>query len=159
VQYLVENSPVGNRTSGYGHGVELALDWVPVGPLRLQGTLTLFESRTEANYAAGEFEIDRDSGTPRAQWNLRALWTPGRATDVTLDLRQVGRTSPAIGIDVGGYTELDARFAWRPRANIELALHGRNLLHRRHQEYASEMLDVALTCVERSVLGQVTLKF
>ena len=159
VQYLVENSPVGNRTNGYGQGVELAIDWVPIGPLRLQGALTAFKSLTEANYAAGEFETDRDSGTPRVQWSLTALWNAGRNTDLTLGLRQVDKTSPAIGIEVGGYTELDARLAWRPRPNLELALHGRNLLHDRHQEYASELLDVALTSVERSVFGQVTLKF
>ena len=91
VQYLVENSPVGNRTDGYGQGVELAIDWMPVGPLRLQGALTVFKSLTEANYAAGEFETDRDSGTPRAQWSLTALWNAGRNTDLTLGLRQVDR--------------------------------------------------------------------
>jgi iron complex outermembrane receptor protein len=159
VQYLIENSPVGNRTDGYGHGVEMAIDWTPVGPLRLQGAVSLFKSLTEANYAAGEFETDRDSGTPRAQWSLSAYWNAGRKTDLMLGLRHVDSTSPAIGIDVDGYTELDARLAWRPRANLELALHGRNLLHSQHQEYASELLDVALTSVERSVFGKVTLKF
>lgn len=159
VQYLLENSPVGNRTDGYGQGAELALDWMPVGPLRLQGALTVFKSLTEANYAAGEFETDRDSGSPRAQWSLNAFWNAGRDTDLTLALRRVDKTSPAIGIDVPGYTELDARLAWRPRQNLEIAVHGRNLLHVRHQEYASELLDVALTCVERSVFGQVSLKF
>jgi iron complex outermembrane receptor protein len=159
VQYLIENSPVGNRTDGNGQGVELAIDWMPVGPLRLQGALTVFKSMTEANYAAGEFETDRDSGTPRMQWSLTALWNAGRNTDLTLGLRQVDKTSPAIGIGVEGYTELDARLAWHPRTNLELAIHGRNLLHDRHQEYASELLDIALTSVERSVFGQVTLKF
>lgn len=159
VRYLLENSPVGNRTDGYGQGVELAIDWVPVGPLRLQGALTLFKSLTEANYAAGEFETDRDSGSPRAQWSVTALWNAGRKIDATLALRRVDRTSPAIGIDVAGYTELDARLAWRPRANLELAIHGRNLLHDSHQEYASELLDVALTSIERSVFGQISLKF
>jgi iron complex outermembrane receptor protein len=159
VQYLVENSPVGNRTDGYGQGVELAIDWLPTGPLRLQGALTLFKSLTQANYAAGEFETDRDSGSPRAQWSLTAFWNAGRNADFTLGLRRVDEVSPAIGIDLPGYTELDARLAWRPRANLELALHGRNLLHASHQEYAAELLDTALTSVERSVFGRVTLRF
>ena len=159
VRYLLENSPVGNRTDGYGQGLELAMDWVPVSQLRLQGALTLMRSQTEANYAAGEFETDRDSGTPRAQWSLTSFWNAGRNTDLTLNLRRVDKVSPAIGISLGGYTELDARLAWRPRANLELSLHGLNLLHDSHQEYAAELLDVALTSVERSVFGQVSLKF
>jgi iron complex outermembrane recepter protein len=159
VRYLLENSPVGNATDGYGQGVEMALDWSPMGPLRLQAAFTLFKSLTQADYAAGEFETDRDSGSPRAQWNVTAHWNTGRTTEMTLGLRHVDKVSPALGINVGGYTELDARLAWRPRANLELALHGRNLLHDRHQEYASELLETALTSVERSVFGQVSLKF
>ena len=159
VRYLLENSPVGNGTDGYGKGLEMALDWVPTGPLRLQGALTLFKSLTTANNAAGEFETDRDTGSPRAQWSLTAYWNTGRDTDMTLGLRHVDKVSPAIGLDVRGYTELDMRLAWRPRQNLEFSLHGRNLLHDSHQEYASELLETALTSVERSVFGQVSLKF
>jgi iron complex outermembrane receptor protein len=126
----------------------------------LQGALTLFKSFTHADFeTTGKFETDRDSGSPRAQWSLTGTWNAGRATDVTLGVRHVDKVSPAIGIDVAGYTELDARVAWRPRTNLEFALHGRNLLHDRHQEYASELLDIALTSVERSVFAQATLRF
>jgi iron complex outermembrane receptor protein len=160
VRYLMENSPVGNDTDGYGQGLELSVDWLPTGPLRLQAALTVFKSLTEAGFlTTGKFETDRDSGSPRAQWSLTGWWNAGRAVDATLGLRHVDKVSPAIGIDVAGYTELDARLAWRPRANLELALHGRNLLHDRHQEYASELLETALTSVERSVFGQATLRF
>jgi len=159
VRYLIVNSPVGNDTDGHGHGIEMSIDWLPVGPLRLQGALTLFKSSTVADYAAGKFETDRDSGSPRAQWSLTASWNAGRNTDMTLGLRHVDKVSPSVDIYVAGYTELDARLAWRPRTNLELALHGRNLLHDSHQEYASELLETALTSVERSVFGQVTLRF
>ena len=160
VRYLMENSPVGNDTDGYGQGLELSIDWIPTGPIRLQGAVTLFKSLTHADFSTtGKFETDRDSGSPRAQWSLTGWWNAGRATDVTLGVRHVDKVSPAIGIDVGGYTELDARLAWRPRANLEFALHGRNLLHDRHPEYASELLDTALTSVERSVFGRATLRF
>jgi iron complex outermembrane receptor protein len=132
---------------------------LPTGPLRLQGALSLFKSLTLANNAAGEFETDRDTGSPRAQWSVTAYWNAGRKTDMTLGLRRVDKVSPALGIRVGGYTELDARLAWRPRANLELAIHGRNLLHDSHQEYASELLETALTSVERAIFGQINLKF
>jgi iron complex outermembrane receptor protein len=159
VTHLVENSPVGNGTSGYGRGAELSVDWLPSGRLRLQGALSLFKTSTIADYSAGEFETDRDSGSPRRQWSLNAFWNAGRNAELTLGLRRVGDVSPAIGIYLSGYTELDARLAWRPRENMELSLQGRNLLHARHQEYASELQEVALTAMQRSLFGQISLRF
>jgi iron complex outermembrane recepter protein len=159
VTYLIENTAVGNGGHGYGRGAELAVNWLPASSLRLRGALSLFKSSTIADNANGEFETDRDTGSPRSQWSLTTYWNPRADTEMTLGLRRVGQVAPALGINLPGYTELDARFAWRPRANIELAIHGRNLLHAQHQEYASELQEVALTSVQRSVFGQLSLRF
>jgi iron complex outermembrane receptor protein len=52
---------------------------------------------------------------------------------MTLDasLRYIGALpEPAMA----GFTELDARWGWRPRPPLELSLRGTNLLHARHTE-------------------------
>jgi iron complex outermembrane recepter protein len=76
-----------------------------------------------------------------------------------LGLRHVDRVEPALGIELPGYTELDLRVAWKLRNNLEIALHGRNLLHPAHQEYGSELHEVALTSMQRAVFGQLSLRF
>jgi iron complex outermembrane receptor protein len=38
---------------------------------------------------------------------------------------------------VDAYTELTARFGWRPSTNWDLSVIGQNLLHRRHEEFAA----------------------
>ena len=57
------------------------------------------------------------------------------------------------------YTELDLRLAWRPSRGVELSLVGRNLLQDRHEEFPSELLDVPLMQIERSVFAQINWKF
>ena len=59
---------------------------------------------------------------------------------------------------VPSYTAFDARVAWRPRQNLEVALVGRDL-GRAHLEF-SELYGIDLpTEVERSLLVQVALTF
>jgi iron complex outermembrane recepter protein len=60
--------------------------------------------------------------------------------------------SPAIP----SYTEADARIAWRPVKNLQLALVGQNLLHDAHPEFAGSSV---LIEVERSIFGTVTWTF
>jgi iron complex outermembrane receptor protein len=50
--------------------------------------------------------------------------------------------------NVDDYVTLDMRLAWRPRADITLALVGRNLLEQQHQEYAGNN-------IEREVYGRL----
>ena len=55
--------------------------------------------------------------------------------------------------------ELDARLAWRPTEDLELAIVGRNLLHDEHQEFAPTFVNHVPTAVEREVYGKVTWRF
>jgi iron complex outermembrane receptor protein len=56
----------------------------------------------------------------------------GSTAALDLRLRYVDDL-PARSLDA--YTTLDARLAWRPRTQIELALVGQNLLSPRHAEF------------------------
>lgn len=66
--------------------------------------------------------------------------------------------------DVGGlpqprlkaYSELEARFGWRPLEGLEIAVVGRNLLHSRHSEFGDA---TSRSELERNVMGQVQWQF
>jgi iron complex outermembrane receptor protein len=60
---------------------------------------------------------------------------------------------------IGSYVTLDARLAWTPCRNLELALVGQNLLDDSHPEFASEKLDAAVMEIERGVYGKITWQF
>ena len=103
---------------------------------------------------------DLEDGSPQHQFSLRTAWNPRADIDVDLWLRRVGRIEQYItNEDVTAYTEADLRLAWRPEKTVEIALVGRNLLHRSHQEAISELGSLAPMLIERSVFVQVNKKF
>jgi iron complex outermembrane receptor protein len=51
--------------------------------------------------------------------------------ELYVGLRQIGKLP---SVDVPAYFEVDARLAYRPLPNVELALVGQNLIHARHAE-------------------------
>jgi iron complex outermembrane receptor protein len=155
---VLQSSPAGNLAKGWSHGIELAADWRPLTNLRFQSALSQFamEMREQSN----AFTTDREGSAPRLQGSLRMSWNPRPDADVDLWLRRIGRLDEVTeGISIPGYTQLDLRLAWRPSKTFELALVGRNLLDRKHPEFASELLDGPMTELQRSVFGQVTLRF
>jgi iron complex outermembrane receptor protein len=60
---------------------------------------------------------------------------------------------------IDSYVALDVRLAWRPAPNVELSLIGRNLLDASHPEFLSELSDIPLIDVERSVLARIEWRF
>ncbi len=62
-----------------------------------------------------------------------------------------------LGIDE--YVELDARLAWRPIEDFELAIVGRNLFNSQHGEYDDLVTLSIPTEVQRSVYGKITWRF
>ncbi|HNG86247.1 TonB-dependent receptor, partial [Accumulibacter sp.] len=156
--YLLQSSLVANEARARSHGVELALDWRPLSTLRFQAALSQQSMSVQEKGSA--FSTDREESAPEVQASLRAMWNPRSSVDVDFWLRRVGRLADVgAGVAIPAYTELDARLAWRPRKDVELALIGRNLLHRSHPEFRSELQDIPSLEVVRSVAGQVTWKF
>jgi iron complex outermembrane receptor protein len=67
-------------------------------------------------------------------------------------------SSPLTGaLVVPSHTRLDLRLGWRPSAEVEVNLIGRNLLKDRHPEFLAD--DVRANQVPRSVLLQAKWKF
>ena len=88
---------------------------------------------------------------------LWSLWSsmdfPGRIT-LDLMLRHVGPLPQPV---VPGYTELDARVAWRASDALELALVGQNLLDPQHREFGPPSPGTAE--VQRGFYAKATWRF
>lgn len=133
VTYVILPLNVHNRMSATTQGLELSADWRPLPGLRLQPAWT---------WRSMDIDLDKDSSylsglgwegvSPEQQFVLRA--SVDIASDV--DLNITGRYVGALpDIDVDSYVGLDLRLAWRPRADLEIAAVGNNLLQAQHAEF------------------------
>ena len=155
-----------NRTNGADadtYGLELAVNWNIAKWWRLNGQYTYLKmdihadrklpltSRSGAEVGAGEGKSPQNQFYLRSSFDLPghlALDVIGRYAD------NLAGFAPAIK----SYFTMDARLAWKPRENLELAVVGQNLLDNRHPEVGtSALVRSPLVEVERSLYGQVTL--
>jgi len=150
-------STVNNGMEGRTWGMELASNWAPLPPWRIQASGTLFQASfsTQSGYE-GNFTDDTNDSAPAFQLSLRSGFD--LSPNVTLDL-WLRHMDDAQESRVDAYTELDARIAWKPMKGLELSLAGQNLLHKNHAEFIETLLWVQPTEVERSVHAQATLSF
>lgn len=146
-----------NNMSGEAHGIELSADWRTEKWLRLRGAYTLFElflhRRPGTGTVSNEAAEKRD---PRHQFSLMAEIDFPRNVEFDMNFRVVDRLSER---DVRGYVSADARIAWSPADHVELSIVGRNLLENRRREFKPEFLSTDVSEVERSVYGNVKIKF
>ncbi len=158
-----------NAMNGETYGLELAATWKPTAWWRLFGAYTFLEMQLHREIAAVKSqEIGREGGSPQHQIYLQSSWTlPGR---VELDLMgrfvdQLSGFNPsaptaAIPDKISGYVSLDARLAWRPRKNIEVAVIGQNLLDSHHPESGtSTSIQAPLVEIQRAIYGKITWTF
>ena len=67
---------------------------------------------------------------------------------------------PLNSFGIRSYFDLDIRLAWKPTANVELAVVGQNLISPRRIEFGQNVVVRSFsTPVPRAVYGQVTLRF
>jgi iron complex outermembrane receptor protein len=85
------------------------------------------------------FGIGFAGNDPGHQWMLRSNFDLPRDLALDASLRGVGELDAP---HVDAYVEADARVAWQPNGQFELALIGRNLLHARHVEFVNTALGV-----------------
>ncbi|WP_429204949.1 TonB-dependent receptor plug domain-containing protein [Massilia sp. UYP11] len=136
-------------------GVELWANWQAARGWRLQAGAVL-----------QDLDIGREPGSrddtglsflagndPRVTWTVRSAHDLGARLRADLALRYVARMPQTA---LPSYHELDARLAWQLRPDLEIALVGRNLLHRRHAEYGAAG---SRQLIERSVFASAALRF
>jgi iron complex outermembrane receptor protein len=128
-----------NNLEGDTHGAELSasdqlLEW-----WRLHGSYTFLSE--DIRVAPGRFDYNQalnETADPRHQFRLRSMMNIRPGVELDAMLRRIGSfqfNNSGVPDTVPGYAELDARLAWHPTPNLELALAGQNLLHDRHLEY------------------------
>jgi iron complex outermembrane receptor protein len=98
---------------------------------------------------AEEFE----SNAPTHQLVLRSSYDFAGHFSLDTQFRYVDNVEA-----VAAYATADVRLSWRPTANLELSLVGRNLLDDRHPEQAN-ILGSPTAEVPRGFFGKVTLRF
>ncbi|MDB5919008.1 MAG: TonB-dependent receptor [Massilia sp.] len=144
-----------NLGRGAARGLEVSARWQVSPVWRLSGGLVLQDIRTSLR--AGSLDTSGGSGLatddPSNYWSLRSSHDLANDLQADLMLRHVGSLpNPAVP----DYSELDARIAWQPRANLELSLTGQNLLHRSHAEFGAA---ATRQLFERAVLAKLALRF
>lgn len=146
------------------YGVELAATWKLTDWWQLYGQYTWLKMNLHADKTllpapSNEGFESGENQSPQNQFYVRSSFDlPGH---VELDL--IGRyVDNLAGFTPGikSYLTMDARLAWRPRENLELALVGQNLFDSHHPELGtSPLVRSPLVEVERSVYGKVTVQW
>ncbi len=157
---LVKQGELGNESSGHSTGAELAADWHPRPNWRLQGAYSYLDA--EIAETSVNRSVDDPRSSPANQLSLRSWFNPRADVDLDLWLRYTdeSQVESLLGtVTIDPYWELDARLAWRPTPKLELALVGQNLLNDAHVEGYSELGDIPLTSLERSVYFKMSLSF
>ncbi|MBK1723991.1 TonB-dependent receptor plug domain-containing protein [Thiocystis violacea] len=162
-RYLVLDLPFKNLASGHGYGLELAADL----QVRDNWRLALAYSYLELDLTASSDSLDISNETlartdPRQQVSLRSLMNPRPDIDLDLWIRYVDQTYPVFvqnAQPIPAYWTLDLRLAWRPRADLELALVGQNLLSESHQEGYQDAYGAVPLEVQRGLYATVRLDF
>ncbi len=156
--YALVVAVASNQTRAWSQGFELSGDWRPLNNLLFRGALSRFSMHTEHN--ANAVPSDQGGSFPKWQGSLRIAWNPRPNIDFDLWLRRVGAQRETLtNLPAPSYNELDLRLAWHPSKAVELAVVGRNLLHRQHMEFSSELQDMSTMLVQRSIFGQFSWKF
>ncbi len=144
-----------NGTKATTYGFELAADWAVTERWKLRAGYSLLQ--IDLDTAAGDpISESLLTDTPEQQFFLHSGVTLPHNIEFDTILRAVDSLS---GLDVPGYADMDARIAWRPTEDLELALVGQNLLHGGRYETAASFISNMSTQVERGVYAKLTWKF
>lgn len=147
-----------NGMEGDVYGAELAATWNPTDWWQIYGAYSYLKLNLHANpniaaVPTSPHELP-EKQSPQNHFYFRSSFDiPG---NVQFDL--IGRyvdniPVPPVGVD--SYVTLDARVAWKPTKNLELAIVGQNLLDAHHKE----VVGTPQLEVERGVYGSVTIQW
>lgn len=149
-----------DQANGETYGYELAADWRVNHHWRLKAAYSFLQQDTKGGM---DYHNTYEAGVnPRHQLSLRSLFKPRSDWDLDVWLRYVDGLDGRFGYiqqAIDPYWELDVRAAWRPYAEIEFSLVGQNLLDNSHPEFLSELGDIPLIGIERSVYAQIRWAF
>jgi iron complex outermembrane receptor protein len=150
-----------NNMYGHSVGVEVAAEWTPCDWWRLQASysyqnLAMF---LDGNYIDTINKGNAEGDVPQHQFSVRSGLDLGHQVNLDLWLRGTDRLASIDGVSIPGYVTLDARLAWKPVKNLELAVIGQNLIESHHAEFIPEYINTQPSEVLRSVYGKLTWQY
>ncbi|HEY4301889.1 MAG TPA: TonB-dependent receptor [Candidatus Didemnitutus sp.] len=131
----------GNDVKGRSYGVEVFLDWQITSWWRLRAGGFGMNQSTWVLPGGADIEKGKgESSFPAYQAQIRNTFHLAKSVTLWTSLRRIAAVPPgsAGGADVPAYTELDANITWTLVPGLDVALTGRNLLHRYHYEIGSD---------------------
>jgi iron complex outermembrane receptor protein len=150
-----------NNVAGHTYGLELSANWQITDVCSLHAGYDLL--RESLHVRPGQFDLNNGSNEtadPKHQATLRPSLNLPMNLQMDASLRWVDtlaiNSGPVLG-EVPSYFELDSRIGWQATQALELAVVGRNLLHRRHPEYGFP--DPTRVEIERSVYGKIAWRY
>ncbi|TXT48389.1 MAG: TonB-dependent receptor plug [Limisphaerales bacterium] len=146
-----------NLGRGETYGAELTGRWQPVENWRLTASYAHLSVQLHTRPGSTDTSQGASEGaSPRHTVTLRSAWDLPRNLVFDSTLRYVDNLR---GVQIPAYLALDARLAWKPRPNLELAVVGQNLLDPLHPEYQPRFIRTDRTEVGRAVHGRITWTF
>ena len=126
---------IGNEMLGHSDGLEAWGSFNATARWRLGAGLSLLDE--DLHFTARSHDVTGVAAAgndPKSRWFLRSWWDFSAKASFDLRVRHVGELpSPRVP----EYTAVDARVAWRPRADLELALTAQNLFDPGHPEFGA----------------------
>lgn len=148
--------PIGSDNSAAfnSYGTELSAEWTATEGWRLIPSYSFIKTDLDRGSP-----LDQLQSTPQQQLGLRSSMNLPHNWNLDLGLRFVDRVT-ANGVTISSYETMDARLAWRPHPNWEIAVVGRNLFAPQHFEYSTSGVNpTQATPVPREVYAQLTARF
>jgi iron complex outermembrane receptor protein len=149
-----------NLTAGTSQGVETLLIFSPRAFWRLSASHSYLQLKLDPrgqDLNRGRFSA---GATPRHQFGLRSFLDLPHSFQADAQFRHLSAIAhlPTItsGAGISGYSELDARLAWRGWKQMEISLVGQNLLHKHHAEFGPP---ASRGEIQRSVYGKIAWGF
>jgi iron complex outermembrane receptor protein len=145
-----------NGQEGESYGGELAADYRVTERWRLRAGYT--DLRIQVWALPTSTDTSRGSGenhTPNRQFSLRSSADLGTRWSLDAQYRYVGEITNQ---QLPAYGELDARLAWHAARELDVSVHGRNLVHDQHAEFGPPPPGTRLS-IERSVYGMIEWRF
>jgi len=143
-----------NKMDADTYGIEMAVDYHPLEWWRLGVAYTFLDMQLHVNSDSSDTTSEAAEGqSPQHQFSLRSSMNVFKNIEFDVWFRYVD-SLPAMSVD--SYTTADVRLGWRLSKNSELALVGRNLMNRQHQEFEPLVLGGVPSEVERSVYIKFT---
>ena len=127
----------GNGLLGLTTGVEIAPEWRPTGYWRLRGSYSFLHM--DLQRAPGSQDVGSAPGimgsSPQHQVGIHSFFDLSKTMQLDLLYSYV---SALTSQNVPAYSTGDARFSWRLRGGVEIAVVGQNLLSPQHPEYQGD---------------------